>query len=74
MIVHEETGLLTPAKAPVTLAEAMGRLIDDRPLRRALGTAARLRCETLFNLKAHTDAVLYQYESATQRGTMRRAA
>ena len=74
MIVHEETGLLTPAKAPVSLAEAMGRLIDDLPLRRSLGISARLRCETLFSLEAHTDAVLHQYEITAQRGTIRKAA
>ncbi|MEX2215046.1 MAG: glycosyltransferase family 4 protein [Phycisphaeraceae bacterium] len=74
MIVHEETGLLTPAKAPVTLAEATGRLIEDVALRQSLGAAARLRCETLFSLKAHTSAVLRQYEMASQRGSARQAA
>lgn len=61
MIVHDETGLLVPPKDPVALARAMERLLGDASLRLRWGGAARVRCEQLFSLRAHVDAVLEQY-------------
>lgn len=74
MVIHEETGLLVPAKSPVPLAAAIGRLLKDESLRRSLGASGRMRCETIFSLQAHTNAMLHQYESAGKVGVMRKVA
>jgi len=41
VIQHEQTGLLVPAGDAGALAAAVGRLLDDEPLRRRLGQAGR---------------------------------
>jgi glycosyltransferase involved in cell wall biosynthesis len=74
MIVDEETGLLVPAKTPAALAGAIDRLIGDVELREALGAAGRIRCETLFSLKAHANAVSHQYLLAAAGGRQLRKA
>ena len=74
MVIHEETGLLVPAKSPVPLAAAMGRLINDPSLRESLGAAGRIRCETIFSLDAHTKAMLHQYEATDKTGQLRKVA
>ncbi len=74
MVIHEETGLLVPAKSPVPLAAAMERLLKDVSLRQSLGAAGRIRCETIFSLEAHTKAMLHQYETAGRAGVMRKVA
>ena len=74
MIVDEETGLLVPAKNSTALADAIDRLITDVELRESLGAAARIRCETLFSLRAHANAMLHQYTSAAKTETLRKAA
>ena len=38
VIVHERTGLLVPPEDATALARALGRLLDDAPLREKLGT------------------------------------
>ncbi len=40
-----EAGILVPPRDPAALAAALGRLLDDPPLRRRLGEAGRLRVE-----------------------------
>lgn len=62
MIVHEDTGLLVPPKSPDLLADALERLLDEPDLTDKLGQAARVRCEEMFSLEAHTEAVLQEYE------------
>jgi glycosyltransferase involved in cell wall biosynthesis len=47
MIVDGETGLLVPSGDARALAEAMGRLIADAPLRERLGAAAERRAERI---------------------------
>src|SRR5690606_27670764 len=47
-IDDEATGLLVPEKDARALAQAIGRLLDEPPLGRALGRAARLRVEREF--------------------------
>jgi len=49
---HEE-GLLYDPREPGGLAGALERLVDDAPLRRMLGRAARERVATSFSWKAH---------------------
>jgi glycosyltransferase involved in cell wall biosynthesis len=76
MIVHEETGLLVPAKNATALAGAIDALLWSPELRQSLGAAGRIRCETLFSLEAHADAMLHQYALAAAAGrvTLRKAA
>lgn len=61
MIVHEKTGLLAPPKNPDRLADALSSLLADPDLRAGLGAAGRARCEQVFSLNAHTDALLREY-------------
>jgi glycosyltransferase involved in cell wall biosynthesis len=39
IIEHDRTGILVPACRPDALADALGRLFEDPPLRERLGTA-----------------------------------
>jgi glycosyltransferase involved in cell wall biosynthesis len=57
---HERTGLLVPAGYPDALAEALGRLLDDPPLRERLGNAA------LQHVREHcnVETITQQYERA----------
>jgi glycosyltransferase involved in cell wall biosynthesis len=63
MVVHEQTGLLVPSKAPDRLAAALDRLIADAHLRARLGRVGRQRCEDVFGINAHVRNVLAAYES-----------
>lgn len=67
MVVDGETGLLVPPKCPEKLAEAIHRLLGEKPLRERLGACSRGRCERLFSLEAHVKAVVRQYEVAIAR-------
>jgi glycosyltransferase involved in cell wall biosynthesis len=62
MVVHEETGLLVPPRAPDQLAAALTRLLGDDAWRQRLGEQGRLRCERLFALRAHVENVMRQYD------------
>ena len=64
MVVHEQTGLLVPARSPGELAAALARLIADGEARQRLGTQGRRRCEEIFSLQAHVQAVLHEYAGA----------
>jgi glycosyltransferase involved in cell wall biosynthesis len=64
MIVHGQTGLLVPPRAPDRLAAALRLLVTDALVRRKYGDAGRRRCEDLFSLSAHTRAVLAEYHAA----------
>jgi glycosyltransferase involved in cell wall biosynthesis len=67
MIVDGDCGLLVPPRRPQELAAAISQLVADCGLRHRLGLAARDRCERMFSLSAHVDAVLGAYESVTSR-------
>jgi glycosyltransferase involved in cell wall biosynthesis len=41
LVRHGENGLMVPVRDPEATADAVGRLMDDPPLRRSLGEAAR---------------------------------
>jgi glycosyltransferase involved in cell wall biosynthesis len=66
LVVDGETGILVPPGDSRALAVALGRLIEDRELRRRLGAAGRARAEALFDLaafrRAHVE--LYEHELA----------
>jgi glycosyltransferase involved in cell wall biosynthesis len=69
LVVDGKTGFLVPPEDPHELAAALGRLIDDRDLRRRLGAVGRVHAETRFDLnsfrRAHLD--LYAGELARRR-------
>jgi glycosyltransferase involved in cell wall biosynthesis len=62
MIVDGETGLLVAPRDSDALAAAMRRLLDDPARCESLGQHARRRCEEIFSLEAHTEAVLREYD------------
>ena len=51
LIVPGETGLLVPSGDPHALARALQHLIEDAPLRMAMGRAARARAEAAFSIE-----------------------
>jgi glycosyltransferase involved in cell wall biosynthesis len=63
MVDAGHTGLLVPPKDPERLAAALSRLIADAQLRHKFGHAGRSRCEQIFSLRAHTEAMLTEYRA-----------
>ncbi|MEO7268500.1 MAG: glycosyltransferase, partial [Knoellia sp.] len=71
---HEEHVLLVPVNDPQSLGYAVERLLDDAPLRRRLGDAARKRALGHFDQKAVAGRSLRAYdELSTRRGGLVRA-
>lgn len=66
IVADGETGVLADER-PEALAEAWERLLCDDPRRRALGTAARRRAETLFTPARLADTVELLYDEASRR-------
>jgi glycosyltransferase involved in cell wall biosynthesis len=62
LVVDGETGILVPPGAPEPLAAALGRLVEDRDLRRRFGAAGRTRAEALFDLAVFRRAHVELYE------------
>jgi L-malate glycosyltransferase len=52
LVTHEEHGLLTPVKDPVTLAQNLERVVCDSALRIRLGNAAYERARAEFDFRA----------------------
>ena len=63
IVVHEETGLLVPAKDPSALADAILTLAKDAGLRARLGRAARKRVEAQFSIDRVVEKTLALYRS-----------
>jgi len=63
LVEHGRTGFLVPRGDPAALAEAIRRYIDDPALRRAHGSAARERCETLFSIDVMVRTYLDFYDN-----------
>ena len=55
IVTHETDGLLVPPGEAGALARAIGRLMDDTELRRALGEKARLKILEKFDLRRNTE-------------------
>ncbi len=60
-VLHEETGLVVPARDPVALAEAILRLASDPELRHRFGAAAHRRVHQNFSLDACVDNYVMVY-------------
>ena len=61
--LHEVTGFTVEPEDPIALAAAINRLLDDEPLRRSLGSAARQRAQQQFSLAAMTSRTLSLYDA-----------
>ena len=72
LVQHERTGLLVPPGDPAALADAVNRLLADRPLRTRLGDAGRLLGRQ-FTMRAHAEAVEAVYREARERHGRREA-
>lgn len=59
MVVEGRNGFLIPERDAATLADRIGRLLDDSGLARTMGAAGRERCRELFEI-SRTSASLYQ--------------
>jgi L-malate glycosyltransferase len=64
-IEHLETGILVPADDPLSVAEWIVRLHDDRALRRRLAAAAQERVRNTFTLTAQARGLERAYAIAT---------
>ncbi|HKC46423.1 MAG TPA: glycosyltransferase [Gemmatimonadales bacterium] len=62
LVDDERTGLLVPTGDVTAFAAGVRRLLEDQPLRQRLGSAGRLRAETMFGAKPHADRVLQAYQ------------
>jgi glycosyltransferase involved in cell wall biosynthesis len=60
---NEETGLTVPPSDPDALAGAITRLLRDPDLRTRLGTAAKLRAQTEFNVETMARRTLSLYDT-----------
>jgi glycosyltransferase involved in cell wall biosynthesis len=70
MVVDEETGILVPPKSPSELAAAIDQLLGDAEWRQRRGLLARRRCEEMFSLEAHVEAVLKEYAVVLDRAAV----
>ena len=61
VVIEGETGFLVPPGEPGSLADRLGRLVDDPELREALGQAGRRRAEERFSLPGWREAHLDLY-------------
>lgn len=66
-VIEGETGYLVPRANPEATALALGHLIENPDLRRALGTAGRRHYETEFRFDIMYDRTLEIYRSVTAR-------
>jgi len=62
LLTHGRSGLLVPARDPVRLAEAIGRLLAEPELGAALGAAARGRAASRFSVARMADQHLELFE------------
>lgn len=61
LIRHEDTGLLVAPKSTVELADAIARLMHDRPLRDRLAAAGRKWVYERFDLKTCLEPLIQRY-------------
>jgi glycosyltransferase involved in cell wall biosynthesis len=67
LATHEKTALVVPPKDTVALAEAVGRLAKDAPLRERLGAAAREHCRERYSYERMLDAMERVYREVSGR-------
>ncbi len=67
VVVPEQTGLLVPPGEPLPLAEALNRVLRDRPLARRMGLAGRKRVEEHFSWRSIAKKTLAMYEELVEQ-------
>ncbi len=67
VVVHEETGLLTPPESVEALASAIRRLSDDAELRARMGAAGLERVERHFSLERMLEQTAEVYRHCAKR-------
>jgi glycosyltransferase involved in cell wall biosynthesis len=65
LVEDGRTGVLVPSGDITAFAGALRRLLDDQSLRQRLGSAGRLRAESMFGVEAHAEKVLQHYRPLT---------
>lgn len=68
LVVHDETGLLTPVGDVNVLAEAMAELLSRPDLARQMGEAGRARAETMYSYQAVGRVYLDKYHELLADG------
>ena len=63
LIIHEETGFLTPPRDAQALTENLCRLLDDPELCRTFGERARRKVKTEFSIEDNCRKLLNIYEN-----------
>lgn len=69
-VVHEETGLLVPAKSAGALVSALSRMLESKSLRTGMGEAARRRAQELFDAEKVNLQVAQEYVALLRRKNM----
>jgi glycosyltransferase involved in cell wall biosynthesis len=67
LIETERDGLLVPAKNPVMLAQALGRLLDNAALRDRLSLAARTKIQERFTIDRSTEQLMALFQNGGWR-------
>lgn len=70
----EETGLMVPQRDPRALASALGRLLDDAPLRLALARRARALVEAEFDARRNASSLRALFARAAATPAASRAS
>ena len=70
VVLHEQTGLVVPADDPAALADALVRLLRDRPLAQRLGEDGRRHVLARFTLARNVEAL--EQILAARSATLRR--
>lgn len=69
-VVHEETGLLVPARSTEALVAALSRMLESQPLRAGMGEAARLRARALFDAEKVNLQIAQEYSALLRSKNM----
>lgn len=70
MVAEGETGLLVPARDPEALGNAVGRLLAEADLRRAMGLRGRERAENAFSWRAMVERFSTLVESLVYQNAL----
>jgi glycosyltransferase involved in cell wall biosynthesis len=71
LVEDGRTGVLVPAGDITAFAAALRRLLEDQPLRQRMGSAGRLRAESMFGVGPHAERVLGAYRELLLTGSVR---
>ena len=66
-VIQDETGFLVPPRSPHELAQALLRLVESAPLRRALGDGGRERAMDVYRAEPTLLALQSMYDVLLER-------